>query len=235
MRVQPGGLGAVHGTHRQCVKHMACMRPNFSPPNLMPSFLSYFSGYPAAYPSTFFISEIIISGKSYSHATTTSTNTDHVALHRLDKYSPGISPLPQYPLTNLLFIALAPLVTLSISSMNTRKKNKSAHPGIPDMSALQLASAGLSHIQNARRPPSKKPTKDQQIAALKDELRIAREVISNVMCSTLHYLYFVALTSALSSIIPTTLQHPMTICKSQWTPVAIPMLRLMTKRPRMSS
>ncbi|KAF9642383.1 hypothetical protein BDM02DRAFT_3133127 [Thelephora ganbajun] len=64
--------------------------------------------------------------------------------------------------------------------MNTRQKNKSAHPGIPDMTPSQLTSAGLSHAQDAHRPSKKKLTKDQQIAALRDELRVTRElVVSN--------------------------------------------------------
>ena len=41
-------------------------------------------------------------------------------------------------------------------------------------------SAGLSCTTNTRRPSTKKLTKDQQIAALKDELRTAQEVISTV-------------------------------------------------------
>lgn len=59
--------------------------------------------------------------------------------------------------------------------MNTRVKNKSAHPGVPDMSASQLSAAGLSRTSGKR-----KMTKDQQIMALKDELRAAKEAISSV-------------------------------------------------------
>ena len=67
--------------------------------------------------------------------------------------------------------------------MITRKKNKAAHPGIPDMTPSQLTSAGLSRAPNTRRPSntsSKKQTKDQQIAALKDEIRDLRELILSV-------------------------------------------------------
>ena len=64
--------------------------------------------------------------------------------------------------------------------MNTRRKNKAAHPGIPDMTPSQLSSAGLSRTSNTRRPSNKKLTKDQQIAALRDELRAAQELISSV-------------------------------------------------------
>ena len=62
----------------------------------------------------------------------------------------------------------------------TRAKNKSANPGAPDMTRSQLVSASLSHAVNPRRPPNKKLTKDQEIAALKDELRAAQELLSNV-------------------------------------------------------
>ena len=76
--------------------------------------------------------------------------------------------------------------------MNTRKKDKSTHPGIPDMSASQLASAGLSSAHNARRPSVKKPTKDQRISSLEDELQVARELISRVrvlLCTVFVSLY----------------------------------------------
>ena len=59
--------------------------------------------------------------------------------------------------------------------MVTRKKNQSTHPGIPDMTPSQLASAGLFHVPGARLPSQKKPTKDQQIAALKAELYAAQQ------------------------------------------------------------
>jgi len=65
--------------------------------------------------------------------------------------------------------------------MDTRKKNKSTHPGIPDMTLSQLTSAGLARTPA---PCRKKATKDQQIAALQDELRSIRELISNVTCFT---------------------------------------------------
>jgi hypothetical protein len=47
------------------------------------------------------------------------------------------------------------------------------------MTPSQLSSAGLSRAP-LRRP--KKLTKDQQIAALKDELRAAREQVPIVIC-----------------------------------------------------
>ena len=80
---------------------------------------------------------------------------------------------------NLLFIIVSLLVA---PSMNTRKKNKSKHPGIPDMTPSQLASAGLSRAAATRR---RGPTKDQQITSLQDELRDLRELIANVTRFTL--------------------------------------------------
>lgn len=56
--------------------------------------------------------------------------------------------------------------------MNTRKKNKSAHPVIPDMSSSQLLAAGLHRTSGTRSPSTKKLTKDQQIAALREEIRL---------------------------------------------------------------
>ena len=81
---------------------------------------------------------------------------------------------------HLLFIAPQLSATLSLFSMNTRKKNRSAHPGIPDMTRSQLSAAGLSRTSKTPSTSSKKPTKDQQIAALKDELRAIRELVSIV-------------------------------------------------------
>lgn len=74
--------------------------------------------------------------------------------------------------------------------MNTRRKNKSAHPGIPDMTPSQLSSAGLSRTPAAG---GKKLTKNAQIVALQDEVRSLRELISSVTCfillPILHYIY----------------------------------------------
>jgi len=75
--------------------------------------------------------------------------------------------------------------------MNTRKKNKSARPGVPDMTRSQLALAGLS----TPRSSNKKPTKTQEIAALKDELQAFRELVSNMARFTSRYLYLITLTS----------------------------------------
>ena len=55
-----------------------------------------------------------------------------------------------------------------MSPRTTRPKNKSSHPGAPDMTPSQRTLAGIA-------PPKKKqPSKDQQIAALKDELHAAQ-------------------------------------------------------------
>ena len=63
------------------------------------------------------------------------------------------------------------------------------------MTPSQLSSAGLSRGPNARRLPNKKLTKDQQIAALKDELRVTQELISSVFYFSMHCTHPDALTS----------------------------------------
>ena len=107
-------------------------------------------------------------------------NGPHFIASRKHKYGLGTFGLPQH---HLLFIALQLSAAPLLLSMITHKKNKSAHPGIPDMTPSQLSSASLSCTSNTRRSSgtsTKKPTKDQQIAALKDELRAVRELISSV-------------------------------------------------------
>jgi hypothetical protein len=103
---------------------------------------------------------------------------------------------------------------LSMPPMNTHLKNKSTNPGAPDMTPAQRAAAGL--------PPLKKKaqTKDQQIAALRDELRVAQEMILNVSYSPLCYLFLPCSNARL--LIRTTSTNPprMTnVCKQHWTPV----------------
>jgi hypothetical protein len=110
--------------------------------------------------------------KTHPTAMTTSTDMDHVSSHR--EHINIIQAFLCYP-SNLLFI----VISLSATPfMNTRKKNKSKHPGIPDMTPSQLSSSGLSRVPPAN--SKKGPTKDQQIAALKDQLKSLRELISNV-------------------------------------------------------
>jgi hypothetical protein len=99
------------------------------------------------------------------------------------KYSPGMFCRPHSP---LLFITPQLPAALLLLSMQTHAKNQDAHPGIPDMTPLQLLTAGHSLASNSGRPLSKKKqTKDQKIAALQDELCAAQDYIS--MVSTLFF------------------------------------------------
>jgi hypothetical protein len=108
-----------------------------------------------------------------STGVTTVTDMDNTPSNRghINTIQP-FSVSPQH--LHLLFIDISLSAT---PFMNTRRKNKSAHPGKPVMTPSQLSSAGLPV---PRRP--KKLTKDQQIAALKDELRAAQEQVRNVFC-----------------------------------------------------
>ena len=124
--------------------------------------------------------EDILLQNQCSIATTTSTEMDHVALHQAVKYDPAFSSPSQHLPIRILIIALPPSPSATPSvSMNTRKKNKSAHPGIPDMTPSQLASAGLPLVKPTRpKPTLKKPSvKDQKIADLEEELRTAQAII----------------------------------------------------------
>lgn len=86
-------------------------------------------------------------------------------------------PCPQLPQYPLIFIYLLLSVALLKPPMNTRRKNKTKHPGAPDMTPSQLASAGLPHTPRMRRPLSKKKTKDQQLAAMREEMLAKDEEI----------------------------------------------------------
>jgi hypothetical protein len=79
---------------------------------------------------------------------------------------------PKLPQSHSILISLPLPTTLSMPPPATRSKNKSAHPGAPDMTPSQLASVGLSR-------PAKpvKMTMAKEIAALKAELRAAQEAI----------------------------------------------------------
>ena len=136
-------------------------------------------------------------GHSHLHfiTMTTSTETDHAHCIKHINTAQISSELPQHP---LVFIVLTLFATLPTLSMNTRQKNKTAHPGIPDMTPSQLALAGLpcttnAHHTNTSHTSNKKPMKNQQITALKDELRAAQELILNVTSLSLvfgsFYLY----------------------------------------------
>ena len=109
-------------------------------------------------------------GPGHTSRVTALTDVDHVALYREPISTIHVFSCPSSNLS--VFITIPPSLMPS-----TRRKNKSTHPGIPDMTLSQLTSAGLSCAPAPRR---KKLTKDQQIAALQDELRSIRELIANV-------------------------------------------------------
>lgn len=140
-----------------------------------------------------------------------------------------LSSLPQHSF-HLLFNTFSLSVTPSTPSMNTCRKNKSAHPGIPDMTPSQLASAGLSRARNAGRPSNKKPTKDQQIATLRNELRAAQELISSVTFFLLCVTRISVRLHTFSRAVSTTMQCTMAKLKHLWTWVATLTLRLMLRR-----
>jgi len=151
--------------------------------------LPYFSwGHPASQTSERLhvsASEAFLHSNPCSIAMTISAKMDHVPFYQTHKYGPVFSGLPRYC---LIFIALPLSAVLSTPSMVTRKKNKSAHPGLPDMTPSQRASAGLSRAQGAR-SSNKKLTKDQQISALNDEVQELRELILSVCYFSLHCPY----------------------------------------------
>ena len=62
------------------------------------------------------------------------------------------------------------------SSMKTRTSNQGKHPAASVMTPTQLAAAGIP----APLPKKKKPTKDQRIAALEEDLRVTRELLQMV-------------------------------------------------------
>lgn len=59
--------------------------------------------------------------------------------------------------------------------MVTRAKNKTTHPAACVMSPAQLAAAGIPAPPLKR--SQKKPTKDERIAALEEDLRATRELL----------------------------------------------------------
>ena len=77
------------------------------------------------------------------------------------------------------FILLSPSLSLSyLPFMQTRAKNKSKHPPKSVMTPTQLAAAG---VFVPRPKPIRKPTKDQLIAALEEDLRVTRELLQTVL------------------------------------------------------
>jgi hypothetical protein len=63
--------------------------------------------------------------------------------------------------------------------MKTRAGNKEKRPAASVMTPAQLAAAGISDPRPKK--PQKKPTKDQRIAALEENLRITRELLQTVI------------------------------------------------------
>jgi hypothetical protein len=70
---------------------------------------------------------------------------------------------------------------LAPSEMTTRRKNKLAHPAACVMTPAQLTAAGIPQPKRKQ----KRPTKDQRIAALEEDLRATRELLQTVRVSTL--------------------------------------------------
>ena len=67
------------------------------------------------------------------------------------------------------------VTTCARPHMNTRAKNKTAHPAVPITTPARLLATGITKSQSKR--PRKKQTKDQQIAALREDLRMAQELL----------------------------------------------------------
>ena len=70
--------------------------------------------------------------------------------------------------------------------MKTRLKNQSAHPAAPVMTPAQLKAAGIAKPQTKQ--SQKKPTKDQQIAALKEDIRAMHDLLQ-VVCTMFTFPY----------------------------------------------
>ena len=83
--------------------------------------------------------------------------------------SPHYLSLSSASLLTLFFLPTQP-------PMKTHAKNASKHPAAPDMTPAQLAAAGIPQPKH----PQRKPTKDQRIAALEEDLRMARELLQMV-------------------------------------------------------
>jgi len=90
-------------------------------------------------------------------------------------HSPTFPPIYHCP-HSFLYLTRPFITILTHSPMNTRAKNKSAHPAAPIMTPAQLSAAGISQPKR----PRKKQTKDQQIAALKEDLRATQELLQTV-------------------------------------------------------
>ena len=100
----------------------------------------------------------------------------------------SVNPSTCLPLLLSIFLHLLVLpVSLQLSvapsvppmpPMTTRKQNKSAHPGIPDMTPSQLLAVGLPPTTPRVSGKVKKLTKDQQIALLTEQLRASQGISS---------------------------------------------------------
>ena len=159
----------------------------------------FFSHHPLPTAQPYRIYTLLLAGLPNTHAhlkTTTPPTEHHLANVWFHLYLVGCqrSPIMAHVvlsrqhinttcelsyLSTSLFIFIPSLSPILF--MDTRRKNKSAHPGVPDMTRSQLSSAGLPHPPA---PHHKKATKDQQIATLQDELGSIRELLSNVSCLT---------------------------------------------------
>ena len=192
--------------------------------------LPYFSwGHPASQTSErlhISASEAFLHSNPRSIAMAMSTEMDHVPFYQTHKYGPVFSGSPRY---RLIFIALPLSAVLSTPSMVTRKKNKSAHPGLPDMTPSQRASAGLSHARGAR-SSNKKPTKDQQISALNDEVQELRELILSVCYFSLCRPYSLC-SHLFPSSVPTSMQHVVKTHKFYLTQAVIRTPQLILTNP----
>jgi len=125
----------------------------------------------------------------YSHPIATALSSHRRGSQYLSPYKyPGctpviasvpcyLSPFPLAPSSHLLFLSYPHLL-----SMKTCAKNKSKHPAAPVMTPAQLAAAGISQPQKC---PRRKQTKDQQIAALEEDLRTTRELLQAVSTSAI--------------------------------------------------
>jgi len=91
----------------------------------------------------------------------------------LTHHSSSSPPIYHHTRTLVYYVYLS-VTILSHSSMKTRAKNQSAHPAVPIMTSAQLSAAGISKSR-PKRP--KKQTKNQQIAALQEDLRAAQEML----------------------------------------------------------
>ena len=101
-----------------------------------------------------------------SGVTPTQPLRPYPVLQFLFKYPNRTSTLINNPLSPLFIITSTLFSIFPHSPMNTRKKNKTVHPAAPDMTPGQLLAAGISKHRK-----QKKPTKAQQIATLKHQVR----------------------------------------------------------------